>query len=439
MIILGLGTNLGDRLENLRQALHSLKKLPQLTVQQVSPIYISDALLPANAPPAWNRPHLNLAIRCETTLTPQELLHQVKIIEKALGRVPEKTWGPRIIDIDLLAWDDLTLTDDTLQLPHKQLMNRPFALWPLSDVAPFWRYQGKTAVEMTAPWGSPFAGNAPLHTRQIAQRIDTPQLIGIINITPDSFSDGGKYTAEDEAAARAKELVMQGAEIIDIGAEATNPRAKAISAEEEWERLMPVLNAILADNASRIISPKISIDTRHAEVAEKALAHGVQWINDVSGLDDNKMREVIAASECDIVVMHHLGIPVNRTRLLSLEQNPIEQILPWAEERLTQLIQQGIAKERVIFDVGIGFGKNPQQCLELIKHIERFRQLGTRLLIGHSRKIFLEQFTPHEFAERDPETVALSLFLATQQIDYLRVHNIDLHARIFKTGAGLLF
>jgi len=439
MIVLGLGANLGDRLENLRRALRLLKEIPQLAVQQISPIYISDALLPENAPAVWNVPYLNLAVRCETTLTPHELLKQVKKIEKIIGRVAEKTWGPRVIDIDLLAWDEVTLADETLQLPHKHLLNRPFALWPLADVAPFWRYAGKTALEIAAQWGSPFTGHAPCHTRQIAQRIDTPQLVGIINITPDSFSDGGKYTVIDAAVSRAKELVTAGSEILDIGAEATNPRASAITATEEWERLMPVLSAILAETPSMIIPPKISIDTRHAEVAEKSLAQGVQWINDVSGLEDAHMREVIAASQCDVVVMHHLGIPVDRARVLSLQQNPIEQILPWAEQRLTQLTQQGIAKERIIFDVGIGFGKNPQQCLELLKHIDRFRQLDTRLLIGHSRKIFLEQFTPKIFAERDPETVALSLFLASRQIDYLRVHDIDLHARVFKVCAGLLF
>lgn len=434
MIILGIGSNLGDRLENLRHGLCLLKKTLGLNIQQISPLYISDALLPDDASTAWNKSYLNLAIRCETTLTPYELLHQVKKIEQKIGRVPEKRWGPRVIDIDLLAWDDLTLNDETLQLPHKQLFNRPFALWPLADVAPFWCHAGKTAAEIAAQWGSPFSGDAPFHTRQIAQRIDTPQLIGIMNITPDSFSDGGKYTAIDAAVSRAKELVTAGAEILDIGAEATNPRATAISATSEWERLAPVLTVILAESTSMVVPPKISIDTRHTDVAEKALAHGVHWINDVSGLEDPRMGEIIAASECDIVVMHHLGIPVDRARILSLQHDPVEQVLSWAEQRLARLTQQGIAKERIIFDVGIGFGKNAQQCLELLKQIDRFRQLDTRLLIGHSRKIFLEQFTPRPFAERDPETVALSLFLASQQIDYLRVHDVDLHARVFKVA-----
>src|SRR5690242_12735284 len=142
MVILGLGSNLNDRLANLRSALFYIKQIPNFSIEQISPVYISDALIPENAPASWDRPHLNLALRCSTSLTPHELLHHVKDIEKKVGRTPEKTWGPRIIDIDLLAWDDLQLYDDKLHIPHEHLIDRPFALWPLADVAPFWIYPG---------------------------------------------------------------------------------------------------------------------------------------------------------------------------------------------------------------------------------------------------------------------------------------------------------
>ena len=124
MVILGLGSNLGDRLANLRLALTLIKKIPAFSVEHVSPVYLSDALLPDNAPVTWDTPYLNLALRCETTLSPYELLHHVKEIEKMIGRTPEKIWGPRIIDIDILAWDALIQYDEKLHIPHEHLDER---------------------------------------------------------------------------------------------------------------------------------------------------------------------------------------------------------------------------------------------------------------------------------------------------------------------------
>lgn len=430
MIILCLGSNLGDRLSHLRLALHYLRELPQLTIQQVSPVYISDALMPENAPPDWDTPYLNVALRCETTLSPHALLTQLKETEKRAGRLPEKVWGPRIIDIDLLAWDDLVLQDEKLHIPHKQLEKRPFALWPLADVAPFWVHPNlqQTAAELVAPWRSRFTGEAPFHTRQIAQRIDTPQLMGILNATPDSFSDGGKLTET-----QALELVQGGAEILDIGAEATHPRAQPISVDIEWQRLEPVLTTVLDQTRHMIIQPQISIDTRHASTAARALALGATCINDVSGLQDPAMREIIVDSTCDVVVMHHLGIPVNPLQTLPKHDPGLNTLLNWAEQTLYDLTQAGIALERVILDVGIGFGKTSEQSFHLLQNLAAFRSLGARMLVGHSRKRFLERFTNQPFNERDLETVALSMWLAEQRsVDILRVHQPAWHARAFK-------
>jgi 2-amino-4-hydroxy-6-hydroxymethyldihydropteridine diphosphokinase/dihydropteroate synthase len=434
LIVLGLGTNLGDRLANLRQAFHLIKKIPHLSVSQVSPIYISDALLPENAPTDWNNPYFNLALRCETKLTPLELLQQTKEIEKKLQINTKKHWGPRIIDIDLLACDDLILRDKTLHIPHQYLHERPFALWPLMDVAPHWCYpvpgsmQGKTASELVAQWGSKFSGDAPLHTKQIPQRVDTPQWIGIINLTPDSFSTDGILDHE-LGWQHIKNVIDNGADILDFGAEATGPNATPLNAEEEWKRLVPLLTKTLAEKKHLVFPLKISVDTRHAIVAEKALELGVDWINDVSGLDDPAMRQLVSASQCDIVFMHHLGIPVNKNHHLPLNQNPTALVYQWAEQRLIELEKFGIARTRLIFDPGIGYGKTAEQSLEIIKNINVFHQLGIRLLVGHSRKSFLTQFTTQPAANRDLETMLISLHLADQSVDYLRVHNIEIHLR----------
>jgi 2-amino-4-hydroxy-6-hydroxymethyldihydropteridine diphosphokinase / dihydropteroate synthase len=444
MIILGLGTNLGDRLKQLRHALSLLQQLPGLSVKQVSPIYISDALLPENAPENWDTPFLNVAVRCETTLEPLELLHHIKQIEKRAGRTPEKHWGPRIIDIDILAWDDLIRYDEKLHIPHESLHERPFALWPLADIAPRWVYpllgplQGKTAAEIaTKKWGSRFTGDAPLHTRQILHRIDTPALMGILSITPDSFSGDGLANIHDINIIAA-DFVTSGAEILDIGAEATGPSAIPIDAKTEWQRLEPVLKSILQTRSTMLITPKISIDTHHAEVAEKSLALGIDWINDVSGLDDPSMVNILKQHTCNIVFMHHLGIPVsNQAKTLPPHADPVKTIYTWAESRIQQLEKSGISSDRLIFDVGIGFGKTAEQSVEIMQRIAEFKNLGVKLLVGHSRKSFFNLFTPNPFSERDIETLSASLHLANESVDYLRVHNVNATSRAFKVMRSL--
>lgn len=443
MIILGLGSNLGDRLQNLRLAYRALAKIKELTIQQVSPIYISDALLLDNSPKDWNMPYLNLAIRCETTLAPETLLKLTKEIEYALGRRPGEEWAPRPVDIDILAIDDLVQFDDLLHIPHEHLHTRPFALWPFADVAPRWVYpltptfQGKTATEIASQWGSRFSGEAPLHCRQILHRIDTSQFVGILNITPDAFSDGGLFQTIDAAVAQAHFLVNSGAAILDIGAESTNPRATALDAHTEWARLEPVLCAILQEKSAMLIPPKISVDTYHAEVAQKALALGVDWINDVSGLSDPAMQEIVKDSACDVVIMHQLSLPANAKNVLPLTTNPIIPVYHWAENQLNHLAKMGISPDRIIFDVGIGFGKTAEQSLELLQQIETFKALPTRLMVGHSRKSFFSFFTDKPFAERDVETLALTFPLSEKGVDYLRVHNVEMCTRGLKVSQAV--
>lgn len=444
MVILGLGSNLGDRLSHLRKAYLAIQTIPGLVVHQVSPIYISDALMPENAPNEWDMPYLNLALRCETMLEPLALLKELKTIEWTIGRKPEiRHWGPRIIDIDILAWEQTVIESDMLTVPHLSLQERPFALWPLADVAPTWQFplrgpsQGQTAAQMVESWGSRFSGDAPFHTRQIQQRIDTPQLVGIVNITPDSFSDGGQFFSPEKALQQIADLIKAGAEVIDIGAESTAPQAQPLNASDEWARLGPIIQSLRDIKKLSLIPPKISLDTRHSEIAMKALTMDVDWINDVSGLDDADMRNILAQSSADCVMMHHLAIPERRTHVLPRNQDPLKLVFDWAKSRIQLLETQGIPRERIIFDPGIGFGKMAEQSLLLIKHIQLFTTLGVRILVGHSRKTFLSLFTDMPFAERDIETTAMSIFLSNQPVDYLRVHNVDMCARAFKVISGL--
>jgi len=444
MIILGLGSNLAHRISNLRRGLTLIKSIPNTRVLNVSPLYLSDALLPENTSPMWDQPYINLALSCETSLSPDELQTHLKEIEKTVGRKQEKRrWGPRVLDIDILAWDDLVRKDELLIIPHRDLCERPFALWPLADIAPEWifpepgPYQGKKAAQIVERWGSRFSGEAPLHTRQIPHRIDTAQLVGILNVTPDSFSDGGVFNDPEEAVRHAQNLVAAGAEIIDIGAESTAPNATPLDAKTEWLRLLPVISSLENNISTFLIHPKISIDTRHASVAEKALHYNINWINDVTGLVDPAMRQVLANATVDCVVMHHVSIPATREKIIPREQDPVAYLYQWSEQQIAMLKQQGIAEERIILDVGIGFGKSAEQSYMLLKNIKQFKNLGVRLLVGHSRKSFYQLFTAHPAEARDVETTVTSLFLDEQGVDYLRIHNVDMCARAFRIKKAL--
>jgi 2-amino-4-hydroxy-6-hydroxymethyldihydropteridine diphosphokinase/dihydropteroate synthase len=443
MIILGLGSNSGDRLDNLRGAYLALKKNKKLKIIAASPLYQSDALLPKSADQDWNRFYLNLAIQIETSLSPLECLHQIKEIEKNLGRKKSKRWAPRVIDIDILAWEEKVIESDNLTIPHLGLCDRPFALWPLADLAPNWIFpcqrkdKNQTAAMLVEKWGSRFAGDAPFHTKQIHQRIDTPILMGIVNVTPDSFSDGDQFLQSDFALQKAYQLIEDGAEILDIGAESTAPHAAAITEEIEWARLLPVLLNIIENKNNFLIPPKISIDTRHPNIAQLALELGVDLINDVSGLTNPNMRKIIAKNNTDCVIMHHVSVPASNTKILPLDSDPVSIVYEWAEKQINFLIQEGIKKEKIIFDPGIGFGKSAEHSLILIKNIEIFSALGVRILVGHSRKSFMRLFSNKPAKDRDIETMIITLLLANKHIDYVRVHNINYCARGLKTWCML--
>lgn len=438
MLILGLGSNVGNCLNNLRMAVQLLQKSHVIAPLRISPVYQSSALLPPNAPPTWDRPFLNVALCCETRLSPIDVLAVVKQMEKQVGRTESLDWAPRLIDIDILAWDDLLINDTTLQVPHAELEHRPFALWPLLDLAPEWKHPQRNLSDLLCHWGSRFSGQAPFNTKQIPHRLVGTQVVGILNITPDSFSDGGLFLNVPEALVHAEKLVLGGAEVLDIGAESTRPAAVPLTPEEEWCRLAPVLCALKERMKTWLIKPLVSIDTRHFSVAERAIDLGVDWINDVSGFIDSRMRELLANNPITGVVTHNLGVPVDKHVVLSPHPPICEQILDWAKQRFEQLILAGVDPRQFILDVGIGFGKTAQQSEFLLKNINYFRSLNCPLLIGHSRKSFLNGVTEKPYQERDFETAVLSYQLAVQGVDYVRVHDVELNARAIALAARWL-
>jgi dihydropteroate synthase len=256
------------------------------------------------------------------------------------------------------------------------------------------------------------------------------EIVGIINATPDSFSDDGLDA--DRVKSRIDALIKDGAAIIDIGAESTRPGATPVSAEEEWERLAPIAEVL--GKKSEVI---FSIDTRRAAVARKALEKGFGWVNDVSGGADAQMFELAAETGARLVLMHALSIPADPLKTLDADADPVAEVFAWGESALRHAEKQGVKRSQIVFDPGIGFGKTARQSLALIRNIARFKALGVALMVGHSRKSFLSFFTDRKAADRDPETLTVSCFLAAQQVDYLRVHDVKSHAAMLKVMAAL--
>ena len=401
--VLALGANLGDRRNTLNAAAERIAGLDQTRIVRASSIYRSPPLLPAGAPPDWYKLFYNTALIIDTTLPPHTLLTATQQIESALGRQRLATWAPRPIDIDIIAYGDLTLSDATLTLPHPAATERSFVLAPLAEIAPDFRLNGRSVLAWKRALQEPL-----------------PAWMEIVNVTPDSFSGDGLLADDNGACVLTTSPTVN---YIDLGAESTRPNARTLTPAEEWSRLEPVLGSLDLNEPFR---PRVSIDTRHADTARQALTGGVDVINDVSGLADEAMLGVLADSTCDVVVMHNLGIPADPATTLDCE-DPVPPVLAFLAAKLDQLAAAGISRDRVIVDPGIGFGKTALQSWQLLQRAGEFLQLDTRVLYGHSRKSFLKSITNVSPIDRDPHTLAISMALARQHVDIIRVHNIAMH------------
>lgn len=245
------------------------------------------------------------------------------------------------------------------------------------------------------------------------------KLMGIVNVTPDSFSDGGQFDSATAAVEHALRLVEEGADILDIGGESTRPGATPVSLDEELYRVVPVVREL-----ARQTRTPISIDTSKAEVARQCLAAGAVIVNDISGLAfDADMPRVCAESDCGVIVMHIQGTPQ------TMQADPryddvVTDLCQHFSRRLNALETAGIARERIVLDPGIGFGKTAEHNLELLSHIATFHMLGRPVLIGHSRKRFLKKVLGRDVEERNAGTLGVSIALAAQGTDILRVHDV---------------
>ncbi len=263
-----------------------------------------------------------------------------------------------------------------------------------------------------------------------------PRIMGILNVTPDSFSDGGRFSLVDAAVTRALEMQAQGADILDLGAESTRPFSEPVSDTEQLRRLQPLLEQL--EGQLRI---PVSIDTQSAQVAEAVLKYPcVQIINDVSGLSaDPRMTEVVAEHRLGVCVMHMQGTP-QTMQINPHYEDVVKEIYDELALRYRQCCEAGIEASRICLDPGIGFGKTHAHNLTLLENMRSFLTLPAPILVGHSRKGFIAHIIGDKTVNRDAGTIGVSLAMARAGVHVLRVHDVlgTRHAlQLFAAVGGL--
>ena len=247
--------------------------------------------------------------------------------------------------------------------------------------------------------------------------LERPFVMGVVNVTPDSFSDGGQYLDPGTALAHARKLIAEGADLVDIGGESTRPGAAPVSEDEELARVLPLLEAL------RDAPVPISVDTRRARVMREALRAGASMINDVEALESPGALDAVAASDCAICLMHKKGDPATMQRDPSYG-DVVAEVKAYLAARIAAAEKAGIARNRITIDPGFGFGKNRAHNLELLRRLAEFGSLGVPLIAGLSRKSMLGGITGKPVGERLAASVAAALLAVQHGAHILRVHDV---------------
>ena len=249
--------------------------------------------------------------------------------------------------------------------------------------------------------------------------LELPNIMGVLNITPDSFSDGGKYNNKNKAIEHATKMYFSGASLIDIGGESTRPGSKGINAKLEWIRIKEVLKSI-----SKKIP--ISLDSRKSEIIEKGIKLGVKIINDISGLNyDIKTKDILKKYQTPFIIQHSQGLPENMQNNPTYK-NDLLDIYDFFENKIRSLRSIGINHNKIIVDPGIGFGKNLKHNMNIISNISIFHSLGFPILVGNSKKKFIKEISgKNDTKERIGGTIASSIYLMMQGVQILRIHDVN--------------
>ncbi|MDR0407017.1 MAG: dihydropteroate synthase [Holosporales bacterium] len=395
MIYLSLGSNIGDRLAYLRQAVAELVDF--FTVCKSSVVFETKAVLPIDAPASWDHSYYNMVVAGESLCSPEALLYRLQEVECRIGRPKEHILGsPRVIDLDILLYHNVKIDSDALTIPHKELKNRSF-------------FQSLLAMMGAGPDNAMVETYTPLRSFVLE-----PKIVGIVNVTPDSFSDGGCFFAPESAVKQVQDVYTAGATIVEFGAQSTHPGYTEIPPQEEIARLAPVVEMCQGIGC-------LGIDTYFDEVVDYALKNSFLWINDIKARLQKQTIKKIADHGAKLVTMLY-GMDIK-----------------WLEGRIQYLINLGLCRENIILDPGVGFGKTKQENIAIIQKLSQLQELGCPVMLAHARKSFMARFSSHSAAERDIETLAVSQFAACLGIDYLRVHNVQEHMRFFVAGHCVAF
>jgi len=282
-------------------------------------------------------------------------------------------------------------------------------------------------------WERLTSPRAPLQLGERVVRLDQPQVVGIVNITPDSFSEGGTNADPETAIAAGHDMAAAGAAIVDVGGESTRPGAKPVWEGDEAGRVLPVIRRLA------VAGTAVSVDTRKALVMEQALASGAGMINDVSALTwDPRALEVVAKAGCPVVLMHHKGPPETMQDDPRYDRPVLLEIYDWLEARIAVCAAAGIARERIIVDPGFGFGKNVTHNLQLMNGLALLHGLGCPIMLGASRKRTIGALAGEAPADRRlPGSLTFALQAAGQGAQLLRVHDVPETVQALRVWRGL--
>lgn len=459
-IVIALGSNVGDRMQNFNEALSLMKKSGiNITrhgcLYETEPAYVTDQPL-----------FLNSAIRGTTKLGPHELLKALKQIEKNLGRTDGIRYGPRPIDLDILFYGKFKIESEALTVPHERIWERPFVVAPLmdllgssidNDTVASWHSFSRKSGGLFEVWQN-LGGESSIGREGLRRVLPIGSILwdwskrthvmGVLNLTPDSFSDGGKFQAVEAAISQVKLLIAEGADIIDIGAQSTRPFARRLSADEELERLVPVLEAIV--QIPEVKGKLLSVDTFYAEVALEAVRRGVHIVNDVSGGQlEPKILNVVREVGVPYIAMHMRGDPTTMQSNENLQYEDVcKQVASELYARVNEAELSGIPLWRIIIDPGIGFSKKTEHNLELLMGLSSIREeIGKKslavshapILVGPSRKRFLGELCNRTNpVERDPATIAAVTAGILGGANIIRVHNVGYNLDAAKVCDALL-
>lgn len=420
-IYLGLGSNIGPQKKYLDQGILALEN-HGFRIQRISPPYLNPPVLPANSPESWYQPFWNLVVEGEFRGQPSDLMATTQLVEQIVNQSEKVHNAPRCLDIDILWWGDQCFQSQNLQIPHPEALRRNFVLSPMVHLRPDWCPPGasQTILELSRSHPHPL-----------------PATMAIINLTPDSFSDGGTYS--DEAAIKQSLLkaIDSGVAFIDLGAESTRPQAQPLNTRQEWQRLLPAMRILKECLPKKSCRPWVSIDTYHAETLLLASDWYLDIANDVSGLRSPDYLQQVKELNIPVIVMHNLGVPPRKEVILPQNITPERFLETWFHQIMEKCHRAGLPANKIYFDPGIGFGKSAHQSLQILQHLAALKTLKVPLLVGHSRKSFLSLFSQAPSHDRDWETLGASLALMDQPVEILRVHHYQAHLRAQLVFSGI--